>query len=106
MKKLFAAIAVMMWLFTGGTAQAADTACARVSIEIAQELTLERVAFDAKLVIHNNLPDKDLEDIRVDVTIQDDAGNVQNDIFFMCVGGHNTYFNKLMELILRSKTDP
>lgn len=85
MKKLFAVVAFVMMLVTGGIAQAADTACARVSIEIAQELTLERVAFDAKLVIHNNLPDKDLENIRVDVSIQDDDGNVKNDIFFMKV---------------------
>lgn len=85
MKKSFAVLAVMMWLFTGGSVQAANTACARVSIEIQQELTLERVAFDAKLVIRNNLPDKDLESIRVDVTIQDKDGNVKNDAFFMRV---------------------
>jgi hypothetical protein len=77
MKKSFAVFAVLMWMLAGGTARAADTACARVSIEIQQELTLERVAFDAKLVIHNNLPDKDLENIRVDITIQDKDGNVK-----------------------------
>jgi beta propeller repeat protein len=85
MKKSFAVFAVLMWMLAGGTARAADTACARVSIEIQQELTLERVAFDAKLVIHNNLPDKDLENIRVDVTIQDKDGNVKNDAFFLKV---------------------
>ena len=85
MKKLCAVATLVVCLFMGGFAQAADTACARVSIEIVQELTLERVAFDAKLVIHNNLPDKDLENIRVDVSIQDDDGNVKNDIFFMRV---------------------
>ena len=59
--------------------------CSRVSIEIPQELTLERIAFDAKMVITNNVPDKDLTNIRVDVTIQDADGNVKNDIFFMRV---------------------
>jgi hypothetical protein len=44
MKKSFTVFAVLMWMLAGGTALAADTACARVSIEIQQELTLERVA--------------------------------------------------------------
>ncbi|PNU20709.1 hypothetical protein C2E25_05675 [Geothermobacter hydrogeniphilus] len=66
-----------------GVARAADSACARVQIEIAQEMTLERVAFDAKLVIHNKIPDKDLTDIRVEVTITDEAGAPHNDLFFI-----------------------
>jgi hypothetical protein len=81
MKRLFVLLTVWLWCFSGGSALA-DSACARVSIEIVQELTLERGAFDAKLIIHNNLPDKDLENIRVDVTILDAAGNVKNDVFF------------------------
>lgn len=85
MKKLLVALTVWLSFLSGGPALAADSVCARVSIEIAQELTLERVAFDARLVIHNNLPDKDLENIRVDVTIQDIAGNVKNDLFFVRV---------------------
>lgn len=85
MKKFLFALIVWLPVLAGNPALAADSACARVSIEIAQELTLERVAFDAKLVIHNNLPDKDLENIRVDVTIQDTAGNVKNDQFFVRV---------------------
>jgi len=60
-----------------------------VSLEILQEMTLERVAFDAKLVITNNIPDKDLSAIRVDVTIKDAAGNIKNDIFFMKVSSSN-----------------
>lgn len=83
MKKLFVLLMVLLMCLSAGSALAADSACARVSIEIIQELTLERVAFDAKLVIHNNLPDKDLENIRVDVTIQDAAGNIKSDLFFL-----------------------
>ncbi len=45
MMRLLALFAMLFCLF-GGVAHAADSACARVSIEIAQELTLERVAFE------------------------------------------------------------
>lgn len=81
-KKLIV-LAALFLIPQGGTAS--DTSCARVSIEILQELTLERTAFDAKMVIHNNLPDRDLEDVRVDVTIQDGEGNVKNELFFVKV---------------------
>lgn len=63
--------------------------CSKVSIEILQELTLERIAFDAKMVITNNVPDKDLTDIRVDVFIKDSSGNIKNDIFFTKVSSKN-----------------
>jgi len=82
MKKIFFTLLVFFVIFKSCLSFAAESACARVSIEIAQELTLERIAFDAKLIIHNNLPDKDLENVRVDVTIQDTAGNIKNDIFY------------------------
>jgi hypothetical protein len=85
MKRLFAVLILLILCAAGDPLQAAESACARVSIEIVQELTLERVAFDARLVIHNKLPDKDLHNIRVDVHIQDEAGNTKNDIFFMRV---------------------
>ena len=62
---------------------AAFAACAKVSIEILQELTVERTAFDAKMVITNGIPDQTLQDIRVDVVIRDFNGNVKNDIFFV-----------------------
>jgi beta propeller repeat protein len=67
----------------------AETACSRVSIEILQELTLERIAFDAKMVVTNNIPDKDLSNIRVDVIIKDANGNVKNDLFYMRVSSTN-----------------
>ena len=63
--------------------------CSTVSIEIPQELTIERIAFDAKMVITNNVPDKDLTNIRVDVTIKDSDGNVKNDLFFVKVSSTN-----------------
>jgi beta propeller repeat protein len=82
--RLLALFAMLLCLFTG-IAQAAESSCARVKIEILQELTLERVAFDAKMVIHNKIPDKALEDIRVDVTIADETGNLKNEQFYVRV---------------------
>lgn len=64
-------------------------ACAKVKIEILQELTLERIAFDAKMVITNNVPDKDLTNVRVDVNIKDDAGNSKESIFYVRVSSVN-----------------
>ncbi len=72
---------VISFLATPRTLIAA--ACSSVKIEILQELTLERIAFDAKMVITNNVPDKALSNVRVDVTILDAAGNVKNDVFFV-----------------------
>lgn len=66
-----------------GQSSGAQAACAKVSIEIHQELTIERVAFDAKLVITNGIPDHSLQDVRVDVIIRDTNGNVKNDTFFV-----------------------
>jgi beta propeller repeat protein len=64
-------------------AQVAHAACAKVSIELLQQLTVERVAFDAKLVITNGITDQSLDNIRVDVNITDSSGNVKSDIFFV-----------------------
>jgi beta propeller repeat protein len=50
---------------------------------ILQQLTVERVAFDAKLAVSNGIPDSALQNMRVDVIIKDGAGNVKNDIFFV-----------------------
>ncbi len=66
-----------------GQSSGALAACAKVSIEILQELTIERAAFDAKLVITNGIPDQSLQDVRVDVVIRDFNGNVKNDAFFV-----------------------
>lgn len=52
-----------------------DSVCARVKIEIQQELTLERQAFDAHIRINNGLSHITLENVDVDVTFADEAGN-------------------------------
>ncbi|MBI5885119.1 MAG: hypothetical protein HZB85_00845 [Deltaproteobacteria bacterium] len=82
------AIAAAMFLlqvvfFAVAPVSRAETACSKVSLEILQEATVERVAFDAKLVLTNNMPDKDLAELRVDVSIKDADGNIRNDVFFI-----------------------
>jgi hypothetical protein len=49
--------------------------CARVKIEIEQELTLERQAFDAHMRINNGLSNISLEDVDIDVSFSDASGN-------------------------------
>jgi hypothetical protein len=55
--------------------QAADSVCAQVKIEIKQELTLERQAFDAHMRIKNGLSHITLDDIDVDVIFTDEDGS-------------------------------
>ena len=57
------------------TSLAVDSVCARVKIEIKQELTLERQAFDAHMRVHNGLSHITLENVRVDVYFTDSEGN-------------------------------
>jgi hypothetical protein len=47
-----------------------------VKIEINQELTLERQAFDAHMRINNGLSHMTLQDINVEVTFADAEGNI------------------------------
>ena len=84
MKRLFLPfITALLLVIHPAAALRSHAACAKVSIEILQELTLERVAFDAKLVITNGIPDQSLQDIRVDVVVRDNNGNVKNGLFFV-----------------------
>lgn len=53
-------------------AAATDTVCAQVKIEVKQELTLERQAFDAHLRINNGLTHISLEDIDIEVSFTDE----------------------------------
>ena len=52
-----------------------DSICAKVKIEINQELTLERQAFDAHMRINNGLSHITLESVRIDVSFSDENGN-------------------------------
>ena len=54
--------------------QAREEVCAEVSIQIKQELTLERQGFEATLEIENVLEDRPLKNISIDVLFNDAAG--------------------------------
>ena len=81
-KTLLILIAVICALALSSVAFA-DTACSSVTIQIDQQLTLERIAFDARMKITNNLPDQSLDDVRVDLVIRDSQGNDQTSLFFI-----------------------
>lgn len=51
-----------------------ETVCAQVKIEILQELTLEREAFEGRMTINNGLAGVSLDQITVDVTFADRTG--------------------------------
>jgi hypothetical protein len=55
-------------------ALAQDSICAQVKIEIQQEATLERQAFDAEMKLANGLDTSALENVGINVTFQDEAG--------------------------------
>ena len=65
---------VFLFSLSAPLAHAQESVCARVKIEVAQELTLERQAFDAHMRINNGLDLIGLENVRVDVTFLDRDG--------------------------------
>ncbi len=78
---LILAVVITSLCFFPGAASCEKAVCARVKIEIEQELTLERVAFDARLTINNGLADISLDNLAVNVTIKDEDGNDKSDLF-------------------------
>ena len=63
-------------LFALSNAQAADSVCAEVQIEIRQEVTIERQAFDAHMRINNGLATMDLTDVSVELKFMDENQNI------------------------------
>lgn len=61
-------------MLVAGGAQAQETVCARVKIEIKQELTLERQAFDATMKINNSTDTGVIENVSVVVKVTEDNG--------------------------------
>jgi len=57
------------------TAQGADSVCAKVRIEISQDVALERQAFEARMTISNNIPNSTLSNIEVQLVFRDESGN-------------------------------
>ena len=64
-------VAMLVLLLPLVSFSADDSVCARVKIEIHQEMTLERQAFDAHMAINNGLTHIALENVDVDVTSSD-----------------------------------
>ena len=62
---------VVLWSLLAGQVAVAQSVCARVKIEIEQELTLARQAFEAKLTINNGLPSTSLTDLKVTLNFLD-----------------------------------
>ncbi len=54
---------------------AQETTCARVKIEIKQELTLERQGFDAEMKINNTTDTGVIENVDIQVKVTDELGN-------------------------------
>jgi len=52
----------------------AEPVCAVVKIEIQQELTLERQAFDARMVINNGLDTLSIDDLSININFTDENG--------------------------------
>ena len=72
---LYFTLLIGLVLMNPAVSLAVDSVCARVKIEIKQELTLERQAFDAHLRVNNGLSHITLENVRVDVIFTDADGN-------------------------------
>ena len=68
------ACALLLLVLATTWAHAQESVCARVKIEIKQELTLERQAFDAEMRITNSLPVTPLTQVEVEVRVADETG--------------------------------
>ena len=72
---IICSIVPIILLLSCSSPYAADASvCAEVKIEIQQELTLERQAFDAHMRINNGLDQISIENVRVEVTFLDGQG--------------------------------
>lgn len=65
---------VLIGSITSRDIHAEDVICAKVKIEINQELTLERQAFDAQMKINNTTADGVIQNVSVDVKVTDENG--------------------------------
>lgn len=72
--RCFAGSFFLLFLCANLSANAQETVCARVKIEIKQELTLERQAFDAEMKINNTTDTAVIENVAIEVKITDEAG--------------------------------
>ena len=67
--------ALLLGLAASSPALAQDAVCAQVKIEIKQKLSLERQAFDAVMRINNGLDTSSIQNVGINLTFADEAGN-------------------------------
>ena len=84
-------------VFSSDSSYAADAVCARVKIEIEQELTLERQAFEARLTVTNGLPDTALTDFQVGLIFQDGERNGVPVTTNPSASGDNRFFFRMSD---------
>src|SRR2546423_832585 len=72
---MLAGLLVFVAVSLGNYAQAQDAVCAQVKIEIKQKVSLERQAFDAVMRIDNGLDSSSIQNVGINLTFQDQAGN-------------------------------
>lgn len=69
------ALALVLGLGLSSRLLGQETVCARVSLEVRQEVSLARQAFEARMGITNTLPE-DITNVQVVLNFSDEAGNV------------------------------
>ena len=72
--KIFLVLTIVLPFFVD-SASAVESVCAKVKIEIRQEMSFERQGFDAHMQINNGLTTTSLENVMVDVLFSDEDGN-------------------------------
>ena len=82
---IFRFVLILLGMLVTLPAHGAAPVCARVKIEILQQLAFERIAFDARLIITNSTPDQNLESVSVSVQVMDEAGTDVGQLFFVKV---------------------
>lgn len=73
-RRVAVAASLALMAFVSPSAFAQETICAKVKIEIKQELTLERQAFDAEMRINNTTDSGVIENVSVVVKVTDEQG--------------------------------
>jgi len=74
-QRILSMVFVGIVVFQPVSTYAEESLCAVVKIEIKQELTLERQAFDAHMRINNGLSNIQLENVQINVSFADEDGN-------------------------------
>ena len=74
-RRVFSVPLAALLLLLPVSSYALDTLCAKVKIEITQELTMERQGFDAMMKITNGLTTTSLDSVSVNVNFKDELGN-------------------------------